>query len=113
MIKTISNYILGTGVAHEVLESYVGGLNSQKSGKSAGTSIKDEKSYRKAHKDKRVLKQAGDLVNRFYDVNGKEVPQGSPDATEARQTFEKKRADPKTILDPVDQISISNYATFL
>ena len=89
----------GTGVTHEILESYVGGLNSKESGISAPDSKTDEPTYLKAHNDKRVPEQSGDIYNRYYDVEGKEVSPDSPEIKSATQSFEKEGKEPEVILE--------------
>ncbi len=89
----------GTGITHEILESFVGGLNSQKSGKSATNAGEDKKAYYKAHDDKRVPKQSGNVYYRYYDKYGRQLEPGDEKTKTVKATFEKKGKPDKVIAE--------------
>ena len=61
----------GQTTLHEVLESYIGGVNAQKSGVSAGTALESRNAKDAAHNEaNNIAPQSGTIYNIMYDSKG-------------------------------------------
>ena len=68
----------GKGTLHEVVESYLGGDKSQKTGIASGTGNDPQNYYQRSHN--RAPSQPGPAIETFYDKAHNAVPEGSPAA---------------------------------